>query len=116
MNGSFPGAEARRERPVLLHFWFTECAPCKNDYPVLRELKERYHVVGIHLPTEDVDKVRRAIAGAEMNYPTMIAPASENPMLVARFPVSSFPTCILTDESGYVTRFGSLEEVLRTGR
>ena len=112
LNGGFPDAAARANKPLLLHFWFTECAPCKNDYPILRKLGDRFHVIGIHVPTDEIDKVRGAIAKAKMNYPTLIAPRPRQPFLVAGWPVSTFPTCIVVEKNGRIGRFGSLQEVL----
>lgn len=112
LNGQLPSDADRREKPMLLHFWFKECGPCKNDYPVLNKLKNRYHVIGVHIPTKDFEGVKAAIKNGKMNYPTFVAPKLTDPSLVAGMPVREFPTCVVVDRKGMVESFGSLTEVI----
>ena len=113
LNGRLPSDAELRQKPMLLHFWFKECGPCKNDYPKLNKLGDRYHVVGIHIPTKDLEGVESAIKTAKMNYPTFVAPDLGDPSFVAGLPVREFPTCLLVDKNGRIESFGSLVDVIK---
>lgn len=58
-------------QPTFVHFWATSCGICKENFPKLKELKDKYKdnglkTVAIHLPRfeadTDVEKVKAAIA------------------------------------------------------
>jgi thiol-disulfide isomerase/thioredoxin len=58
-------------KPTLVYFWATSCGICKENMPKLRELKKKYHELGlrtvaIHMPRyeadTDIEKVKATIA------------------------------------------------------
>jgi len=64
-----------QDKPVLLHFWATWCAPCRKEMPHFAELSHRYKeqgltVVGLSIddPQTDGLKVKEFIAAAKANY------------------------------------------------
>ncbi|MFL6192587.1 MAG: thioredoxin [Thermoanaerobaculia bacterium] len=69
---NFEAEVLKSDKPVLVDFWTTWCAPCKTVAPVLEEL------------AGETDTVRIAKLNAE-----------ENQEIAYRFHVSSFPTFIL---------------------
>jgi len=40
-NGKFD-SEKLKGKPTLINFWFTKCAPCIDEMPVLNKIKEKY--------------------------------------------------------------------------
>ncbi len=57
-------------QPTLVHFWATSCGICKENFPKLQELKNKYtdkglKVVAVHFPRYEADtnleKVKEAI-------------------------------------------------------
>lgn len=40
-NGKFT-SETLKGKPTLINFWFTKCAPCIDEMPVLNEIKDKY--------------------------------------------------------------------------
>jgi thioredoxin 1 len=69
---NFEAEVLKSDKPVLVDFWTTWCAPCKAVAPVLEEL------------AGETDQVRIAKLNAE-----------ENQEIAYRFNVSGFPTFIL---------------------
>ncbi|KPK09347.1 MAG: hypothetical protein AMJ64_00415 [Betaproteobacteria bacterium SG8_39] len=63
---------------VLCNFWATWCAPCREEIPMLIDLRERYaaqgfEVVGIAI--DNADKVREFSSKYAISYPVLIAEA-----------------------------------------
>lgn len=57
-------------QPTLVYFWATSCEICKQKFPQLRELKEKYRPLGlktvsIHMPRyeadTDIDTVKQSV-------------------------------------------------------
>jgi thiol-disulfide isomerase/thioredoxin len=42
LNGEVVRSGALKDRPTLINFWFTRCAPCIDEMPVLNKLQEQY--------------------------------------------------------------------------
>jgi thiol-disulfide isomerase/thioredoxin len=66
---SFAGA------PLLINFWATWCAPCREEIPLLRELRQRYRgqrleVVGIALDFNAA--VQQYLLKTPIDYPVLI--------------------------------------------
>jgi len=66
---SFAGA------PLIINFWATWCAPCREEIPLLRDLRQRYRgqrleVVGIALDFDSA--VQQYIQKTPIDYPVLI--------------------------------------------
>jgi cytochrome c biogenesis protein CcmG/thiol:disulfide interchange protein DsbE len=42
LTGGKFGLEKLKGKPTLINFWFTKCAPCIDEMPVLNKIKEKY--------------------------------------------------------------------------
>jgi thiol-disulfide isomerase/thioredoxin len=61
--------------PLIINFWATWCAPCRQEIPLLRELRQRYRgqhleVVGIALDFDTA--VRQYLQTTPIDYPVLI--------------------------------------------
>jgi thiol-disulfide isomerase/thioredoxin len=102
----------RRQRLVLVDFWYTNCGPCLAAIGHLRELQEMYgsyglQVVGIAYEkgpaAEQVRKVNAVRERYKINYTTLLGGGGAGPCPVkAQFGITAFPTLVLIDEAGQV--------------
>ena len=66
-------------RPLMLNFWATWCAPCREEVPMLVAAKEQwaskgFEVVGIGI--DSADKIREFSKTYQINYPVLVADGS----------------------------------------
>ena len=101
-------------RAVVLNFWATWCAPCKEELPSLQTLHELGGgdpvVIGVNV-RETASHVKRFIAATGMTFPVVLDPQGE---LAKRFGVSAYPTSLLIAPDGQI-RWRILGEVDWTG-
>lgn len=88
---------------VVLDFWATWCAPCRESIPHLIQLYNNYRENGLELIGVDVDKgdaetVRRFVDSMNIPYPIVVA--SEE--VVRNYRVSGIPATILIDKKGEI--------------
>ncbi len=71
-EGSFDAAVSEGDKPVLVDFWATWCAPCKAIAPVLEALAEEY-VDKIKVAKVDIDGAQELAARLSIRaVPTLI--------------------------------------------
>jgi thiol-disulfide isomerase/thioredoxin len=103
LNGQEIRLSDLRGRVVLLDFWATWCAPCREAIPHLISLQKNYRekgleVIGMNVDKGDVETVRRFVTSMDIPYP--IALTSEE--VSRKYGVSALPTTILIDKEGKI--------------
>lgn len=96
----FPG------KVLLLNFWATWCAPCREEMPMLVDLQTQYgnaglQVVGIAL--DDVQKVREFVQAFDITYPILVG--STDVMAVNQLygnQSGALPYSVLIDRDGII--------------
>jgi thiol-disulfide isomerase/thioredoxin len=89
---------------VLLNFWATWCAPCREEIPVLVELSTKYKskglkVVGVSVDSENLEQINEFIKDFNMNYPVVLTvPGS----LLSQ--QESVPMTLLIDENSRLVK------------
>lgn len=84
MAGELRSSTEWDNRPRLVNFWATWCAPCRREIPLLKEAQEKYtdlnlQVIGIAVDfQEDVEAYAEE---AQFNYPILVG--QEDAMAVA---------------------------------
>lgn len=96
--------------PYLIQIWHVSCAPCKNDFPLLKQLAEGgVTVIGLHPTGDGADReaVAAAIEQGELAHATCLAEADSEGR-VAGYPVAMYPYYVLVDAQGRVDSHGFL--------
>ena len=95
---------------VLVNFWATWCAPCREEIPLLVQLQARYaasglQVVGIATDETDQKGVRDYLGKMVVNYPMLMGDDSVDRM-VAGFGgnLIGLPFSLLLDRNGHVLK------------
>lgn len=106
VDGRAVSTESLRGTPFLVHYWSTDCEPCKVDLARIRELHDRYGrkkfaVVGVAL---DGDKARLTdyLSSKPLPWPQMHEPGGLDSRLAEEFGVLALPTMFLMDADGMV--------------
>ena len=102
-GGSFRLAEAKG-RPVLLNFWASWCAPCRDEAPVLAQAAKEWGARGVVLVGVDVwDKeadARKFLDEFGLSYPNGSDPGG----VAVDFGVRGIPETYVLDGQGVLRR------------
>ncbi len=108
ISGKRVGLKSVLEKgPVLLDFWATWCAPCKQAFPHLKAIHEKYNEQGFTLLAISVDntrsasKVRPFAKSQGWDFPVLLDPNSE---VLKKYRGSSVPHTVLLDQNGTVVK------------
>ena len=91
---------ALRGRAVLINFWATWCAPCKEEMPTLQTLAElegdRLTVLAVNV-REPLPRVLRYVQSAGLTFPILPDPRG---VITRAWGMTVFPTTVLIDAAG----------------
>jgi thiol-disulfide isomerase/thioredoxin len=75
LKGAGQGLDQWRGRVVVINFWATWCAPCREEIPGFVSLQERYGPLGLQfvgVALDQPDKVAEFAREFRINYPVLI--------------------------------------------
>ena len=88
------------DKTVVLNFWATWCAPCKEELPTLQTLHDisdhRTLVLSVNV-REPASRVARYVQATGLTFPVLLDPKGE---LAKRWGVTVFPTTVLLSPDG----------------
>ncbi len=92
--------------PVLIHYWSTDCEPCKVDIAQIRELQskfgaKKFAVIGVALDT-DKAKLVKFLQARPLPWPQLHEPGGLDSRLAEEFGVLALPTMVLVGADGAV--------------
>lgn len=116
VDGAVVSASDFDGRAVLVNFWATWCAPCRDEMPMLMEARERYHrqgleVVGIAI--DDVAAARAYVDELGIEYPNLVGSTDVMATIRLYGNVSgALPYSVLVGPDGIIrwVKFGVIEE------
>ena len=92
-----------RGQVVMVNFWATWCAPCRQEMPELNRLYEQYQRVGFVLLGVNVDDNPKAAqelsAQLGVRFPVLFDSAKQ---VSGRYDIDAMPSTLLLDRSGTV--------------
>ncbi len=92
-----------RGQVVMINFWATWCAPCRQELPHLNRLYDRYRKAGFVLLGVNVDdnpKVAQDMAGQlQVRFPVLYDTAKR---VSRRYDVDAMPMTLIVDRGGKV--------------
>jgi thiol-disulfide isomerase/thioredoxin len=93
-----------RGRAMLVNFWATWCAPCRQEIPMLEEFQRAYGnrgfvVLGLALDDGGWSVVRPFAEAARINYPVMIADSKTTDLFGG---LKAVPMTFVIDKEGRV--------------
>lgn len=105
LDGTSIDLAAQEGKLLLINFWATWCAPCREEIPDLKALHtdlENLTVIGIALDRKGREVVEPFAQKLEINYPIVIDEAGTAE--AAFGPIPGLPTTILVSPEGQITK------------
>jgi peroxiredoxin len=92
-----------RGRIVLINFWGTWCAPCKEELPYFNRLYGKYKGIGLEILAVNVDKVTAQAVGMSgalgLTFPVVPDPSGH---LFDLYQIRSMPTTFVVGKDGMI--------------
>ena len=105
LDGKQVSIDAFKGRPVLVHFWSTDCEPCKVDLAQIRELNAKYgQRIGCIGVAVDGDRAKLATFLKEkpLPWPQLHEEGGLDSRLAEEFGILALPTMMLVAADGTV--------------
>jgi len=92
-----------RGEVVMINFWASWCAPCRQEMPLLDELYNQYHPLGFTIlgvnVEEDSSQAKHMLQESPVNFPVVF----DNKSTVSKlYNVVAMPSTVLVDRDGNV--------------
>ncbi len=112
--GAFPGgpalsekglfeAEHYRGKVVYLDFWASWCTPCKESFPWMQQLHEKYEARGLKVVTINLDKTRGLADKFLLKHPVDLTvrfdPSGD---LADKYQLAGMPMSYIIDRKGII--------------
>ena len=103
MGGPNLRLKVQRGRVVMVNFWATWCAPCRQEMPHLNRLYEKYRGAGFVLlgvnVDDDTSKAADVVAKLGVTFPVLLDTEKSVSKL---YDVSTMPSTMIIDRDGKV--------------
>ncbi|MBF0318571.1 MAG: TlpA family protein disulfide reductase [Nitrospirae bacterium] len=112
INGGTISLSSYRGKVVLLNFWATWCAPCKEEMPSMNMLYHKYKNNGLVVLAASTDNsaaaVERFVSRHHLAFPVLLD--SDMKVAKAKYRINAQPTTFLIGKDGTVINkyFGSV--------
>ena len=92
------------KNPIIINFWATWCAPCREEMPSLNKLKllkkfKDVNIIPINIGGESISKSKFFFDDLEINNLEIYYGSGQK--LAEKFKIRGLPTTILIDKNGY---------------
>lgn len=116
LNGELLTLAELRGHPVILNFWASWCAPCRDEMPLLNRAAEQFNdrgliIIGVNVTAKDTVANARAFSDEfEIRYPVVFDDTGV--VSFGRYSVLGLPTSVFIDAYGIIRRvvFGEITQ------
>ena len=124
LAGQEVAASSLKGKPVLVNFWATWCAPCREQMPKIQELEREFAAKGLVVVAindgESAETARKYIEEHQYTFRVLL---DRDKSVAGKFTVSGIPAVFLIDRegkvkahyTGYSTSLDLREELKRIG-
>ncbi len=103
LTGQTRFLNAELARPVVLTFFATWCAPCREEIPHLIDIHSRFRnratVLCVDVDPENIDKIQSIARSLSIPYPILL---DEGKKVMAAYGVQELPTTFIIGPNGRV--------------
>ena len=109
LSGDIVSLNDYRGKKIILNFWTTWCAPCREEMPDMQDYYEEgaetdnVEILAVNLTKMDngIDKVEAFVKDYGLTFPILM---DESGSLGDQFQAISIPTTYILDEEGIITK------------
>ncbi|HSN71363.1 MAG TPA: TlpA disulfide reductase family protein [Steroidobacteraceae bacterium] len=88
---------------VMINFWASWCAPCRQEFPLLEQMQQRYESLGFTILGVNVEEntadAERWLAGTDVSFPILFDRENSVSKL---YDVHAMPSTVFVDRTGQV--------------
>lgn len=93
----------QRGKVVMLNFWASWCAPCRQEMPLLNNIYKKYQPMGFELygvnVEQDVEDAKKMLKDYSLSFTILFDPESK---LSSLYNVDAMPTSVIIDKKGNI--------------
>ncbi len=101
MNGDEIDIEKLKGKPTLINFWFTSCAPCIDEMPILNDLKDKYNE-SVNFVAVTFESKEKVIKFLKKNKYSFLQVAGAKKYIREDLKMNSFPLNVFLSKDGIV--------------
>lgn len=103
LSGGEAAMGAYRGKVILLNFWASWCAPCKEELPELERIYQGFQERGFEVLGINIDKRRKNASKIAsrfgLSFPVLLDPAAK---IIEEYPGRAMPVSYLIDTKGVI--------------
>jgi thiol-disulfide isomerase/thioredoxin len=100
---ALPDSLSLKGKVVYVDFWASWCAPCRQSFPWLQGLYERYHIKGLEIVAVNVDKDHNAALKFLQDHPVGFTVVYDSTgALAEQFKLEAMPSSFVYDRDGHL--------------
>lgn len=108
LNGAPASLDDWRGMVVVVNFWATWCAPCREEIPLLSRTFEDYRdrdVVVVGIAVDEIDAVKSFGEEVFISYPVLVLDPGEAMTMMGEYGnrIGALPFSVILDRSGAAT-------------
>lgn len=106
INGTLVSLEKLKGKYILIDFWASWCAPCRSDFPFIKELYKKYKEKGFEVVSisyhDEINAWKKAISKESIELWLNISIEENESNIAKDYFLTSIPLKILIDKNGII--------------